>query len=253
MVILYFSGTGNSKFIAKEFAIGMNCEAYSIEEEVDFHALISEHDQIAFSYPIYGSCVPLILRDFVAAHLEALRDKALIILSTQYFFSGDGARVFTDLLKDIPYRVIYAEHFNMPNNICNLFFFPIANDEKIIKQLEKNRMKIKRVCEDIINHVTLRRGFNPISECLGFVTQRSYFPAGEKRAIKDVRIEDTCVLCGLCIETCPTKNLFKAEGRIQGLGKCTLCYRCVNLCPQKSITVLIHAKVLKQYRFFLNQ
>lgn len=252
MIILYFSGTGNSKFIATEFAKLMNCKAFSIEDEMDFHALLSEHEQVAFSYPIYGSCVPIILRDFVEAHLKALRDKKLVILSTQYLFSGDGARVFTDLLKEIPYSVLYAEHFNMPNNICNFFLFPIANDEKITKQLQKNLMKLKRVSEDIKNHVTLTRGFNPVSKFLGYVSQRAYFPSGEKRAIKDVRIQDTCILCGLCIAKCPTKNLCESDGRVRGIGKCTLCYRCVNLCPQKSITVLVHAKVSKQYRYFMD-
>lgn len=252
MIILYFSGTGNSKFIANEFSRHMACKAYSIEEEIDFNALLIEHETIAFCYPIYGSCVPKIFREFVESHLNALRDKKLIILSTQYLFSGDGARVFTDLLKEIPYKVIYAEHFNMPNNICNFFLFPIANDEKISKQLSKNLAKLNRVSEDIKHQVTRTRGFNPLSKFLGFISQRAYFPAGEKRAIKDVRIQDTCIHCGICITKCPTKNLYESDGRISGLGKCTLCYRCVNLCPKKAITVLIHAKVSKQYRYFLD-
>lgn len=50
--------------------------------------------------------------------------KKIIIFCTQLLFSGDGARVFTDLLKSISYTVIYAKHFNMPNNICNFFLAP---------------------------------------------------------------------------------------------------------------------------------
>ena len=73
------------------------------------------------------------MREFVSKYVEELKDKKLIIFCTQLFFSGDGARVFTDLLPKGYGEVIYAEHFNMPNNICNIKIFPIKNGEEIYK------------------------------------------------------------------------------------------------------------------------
>lgn len=65
MVMIYFSGTGNSRYIAEQFAKRMHIKAYSIEQNVDFDTLLVNEDTIAVCYPIYGSCVPGIMRKFV--------------------------------------------------------------------------------------------------------------------------------------------------------------------------------------------
>ena len=80
MVVLYFSGTGNSKFIARHFAKKMGAECHSIEEKIDFKQLFDLVDTVAVVYPIYGSCVPRIMREFVALYMEEFQKKKLIIL-----------------------------------------------------------------------------------------------------------------------------------------------------------------------------
>ena len=62
-------------------------------------------------------------------------------------FSGDGARVFTDLLPDGYGEVIYAEHFNMPNNICNSGIFAVKNGEQIKKYIKNADKKIKALID----------------------------------------------------------------------------------------------------------
>ena len=41
MLMLYFSGTGNSKYIANLFSKKVNAKCYSIEENIDFKKEIS--------------------------------------------------------------------------------------------------------------------------------------------------------------------------------------------------------------------
>lgn len=158
MLTLYFSGTGNSAYIANRFAKKMNHEAYAIEDPIDFKSLIKETDTIAFCYPIYTSCVPMIMRDFVSEHLDDLDGKNIIIFCTQLLFSGDGARVFTDLLNGITYTILYAEHFNMPNNICNLKILPLATPSKFTHTLERADKKLDHVIDDIRNGIVKKKG-----------------------------------------------------------------------------------------------
>lgn len=141
MIMLYFSCTGNSKYIANMFSDKMDIQCHSIEEKIDFKSLIDKHETIAFCYPIYGSYVPRIMRDFVQGKVDKLKNKKLIIFCTQLMFSGDGARSFTDLLPDGYGEVIYAEHFNMPNNICNFDLFKIKNGEETKKYFLALRKK----------------------------------------------------------------------------------------------------------------
>jgi len=83
MIMLYFSGTGNSKYIAELFCRHMNAACHSIEADIDFESLIKSNATIGFCYPIYGSRVPLIMREFAAKHMAVLKNKKLIIFATQ--------------------------------------------------------------------------------------------------------------------------------------------------------------------------
>ncbi len=248
MVVIYFSGTGNSCFAANYFAKSMECDCYSIEQELDFDAIMASNHTLAFFYPVYCSNVPMIMRRFVEKYRKQLSGKQLFLFCTQMIFSGDGARVFTDLLKGIDVQVIYARHLNMPNNICNLSFLPVKNHPHIDKQIEKVKRVIEKDVQAIRTKHIRRQGFNPISKYLGFLTQRSYLGPLEEKAQKDVRVRETCIQCGLCVKICPMNNLTLTPEGIQQKGQCTLCYRCVNRCPKGSITVLIHSEVKRQYK-----
>jgi folate-dependent phosphoribosylglycinamide formyltransferase PurN len=55
MLTLYFSGTGNTRFVAENFSKKNGAECHSIEEDLDFGAVIARHRRVCFCYPIYGS------------------------------------------------------------------------------------------------------------------------------------------------------------------------------------------------------
>lgn len=249
MLMLYFSGTGNSKYIAKEFASKMGVACYSIEDKVDFTALINSTDTVAVCYPIYGSCVPRIMREFVKQYSAVLSKKKLIILCTQMMFSGDGALAFTRLLPSGDKYVQYAEHFNMPNNISNFWLFPIRDGERIRKKRLADK-KLERVCDDIKNGIVKRRGFNSFSVLLGKV-QNSHWLDIEEKQKGSFACDNDCNLCGLCVGNCPSHNLELSANGIIHKNNCILCYRCVNLCPQKSATVLLSVKPKRQYKGIL--
>jgi len=124
----------------------MNAKCISIEDDTDFMTEIKSHDTIAFCYPIYNSRVPLIMRKFAHNHMTVLLGKKVVILVTQQKFSGDGARVFTDLFEDGAIEVIYAEHFDMQQNMGNI---PIWNF--LFKPTKKSKQKYIRKAEAKMN------------------------------------------------------------------------------------------------------
>jgi ferredoxin/flavodoxin len=259
MLAIYFSATGNTKLIAELFSRDMDARCFSIEEDVDFAAEIKSHDTIAFCYPIYGSRVPRIMREFVAKFLNELSGKKVIILVTQMMFSGDGARVFTDMFWEDAIEVVYAEHFNMPNNICNTPFLRKPSKKKIQRCIKKAEKKMARVCRDIKSGIVKKRGFSRFSQILGSIQGKVWQGDSkdngadlhkvslEQKAKSDVRINENCNSCGLCAEVCPMKNFEKVEGKMKHKNNCTVCYRCINKCPKKAVTVLFHKKPKWQY------
>ncbi|MCL2664564.1 MAG: EFR1 family ferrodoxin [Defluviitaleaceae bacterium] len=257
-LVIYFSGTGNTKYIAELFATKTAGTCHSIEEKIDFEMELASHKTIAFCYPIYGSRAPYIMRRFASRHSDALKDKDVIIFVNQMIFSGDGARVFCDLFPKKHFKVIYADHFFMPNNVGNLFFLPKQSQKTIKKFFLRAEKKMLRVCKNIENGKIKKRGFSAASRFLGniqgFLWQgrsKNVFPAKfsmERRAMSRVKIFSNCSRCGLCIKKCPMDNLLLTNGSVAQRGSCTVCYRCINLCPKKAVAIFFSGRPRWQYK-----
>ena len=257
ILTLYFSGTGNTKFIAELFSREMGATCISIEAEVDFVQEIKACDIIAFCYPIYGSRVPRNMREFVARYMGDINGKKIIIFVTQMLFSGDGARVFTDMFWDGAIEVIYAEHFKMPNNVSNVIIFRKQSEKKLRRYVTEAEKKMFEVCRDINSGIVKKRGFSWFSQILGGIQGKSWqgsskeiYPdtsSVEYKAKTGVKIRRNCNVCNLCVNSCPVYNLANINGKIKPLGNCIVCYRCVNKCPKRAVTVLYHKKPKWQY------
>jgi len=247
MRMLYFSGTGNSKYIAELFSRHQNTPCHSIEEDIDFKTLIASEDVIGFCYPVYMSSVPRIMREFVAEHMEVLQGKKVIILCTQLMLSGDGTRKFALLFPKNHIDVIYTEHFFLPNNMNDLPILPIASNKSIERSLGRAKKKMASVHRNIQSGTVKKRGFSIPSRILG-LPQAIFMSPIERRANHTVSIDSDCTKCGLCIEICPMDNFSITDGTVQQNHNCTMCYRCINACPEKAITVLLSGKIKKQYR-----
>jgi ferredoxin/flavodoxin len=244
--MLYFSGTGNSKYIAELFCQYMNAKCHSIEESIDFDRLIISEETFGFCFPIYGSRAPRIMREFAKKHSEYLKNKKIIIFCTQWMFSGDGARSFMDIFAKNYFEMVYAEHFFMPNNICNLFLLPLENENKIKKCIERAGQKMQSACNNITKGIIKKHGFNMFSRILGLF-QGLFIPIIEKKSLDSVKITSGCNKCCLCVSICPINNLDFKNGNILQKSNCTICYRCINKCPQKAIKIFFNARVKKQY------
>jgi len=252
ILTLYFSGTGNTKYIAQSFSRKMDSKCLSIEADISFSDEIKRHNIIAFCYPIYGSRVPRIMREFVSAHMDELTGKKIIIFATQFMFSGDGARAFSDMFKQSEPEIIYAEHFSMPNNICNFPLLKKPSKKKVRRHLVKSETKIEKVCRNLKEGIIVKRGFSRLSRMLGNTQGKTWQGNNntgfEHKAKSGVKIAKNCTACNLCVSICPMKNLENIKNKIKPKDNCTVCYRCVNRCPRKAITVMMfHKKPKWQY------
>ncbi len=231
---IYFSGTGNTKFVAKRFSQRMNCSCYSIEDSVDFSHIISNSDVITLCYPIHHSTAPVAYKKFIVKYQKEFTNKAVVILCTQQFFSGDGAYNITKYLPMV--QVLYADHINMPSNIGNIPVYSKLTKGSLKRGVRRANKKIDKAVSRISKGKLYTRGFSRFGHWLGKSQNMNeeLYMSGAK---ENVRIQESCVLCKKCISLCPTNNLAIEDGSIVNAGECTFCWRCVNTCPVQAITV----------------
>lgn len=201
--VFYFSGTGNTLWAANQLAEHLqNCPVYSIEAPLDFTAIIDTLDQVVFAYPIYGSDLPLPMKQFLMRLPLGERTIKTYSIVTQWQFSGDGGVLIREFLPK-RFTLSGSAHIFMPNNISVTPFkaiFRYTNDPiKLKKVLDKAHKKISGFADDI--------------------------KKDQARIVADQPF-------------CPMKNLSEDEKTPKAAGKCALCLRCYNYCPVQAITYM---------------
>ena len=251
VAIFQFSGTGNTYYISQRIQEEIRdkriiCDLYSIESLKESNHLVDHYDVIGLGYPIYGSSIPRIVRKWMNG-LRFRTDKRGFVFCTQMMFSGDGAAYAARILRKKGYKILEQEHFNMPNNITDYKIFRSKKEINYEKIEEKNTRKIKRFVRNILLEKRYLKGSNPISLLLG-LTQRIPYTLFERRMMNHaIMLEPNCILCGKCVELCPTKNFVIKEDSLKVRNRCMLCYRCINHCPVQALHINKKTLVEKPY------
>lgn len=255
LLAVYFSGTGNTAYTVNRFcshisAAGVEYKIINIEKFDMTDAYSFNADTVLVAYPIYGSDMPRIVRDFILIAAEIFQGKDLITLVTQHSFSGDGGVLAARLIKNKRAHTA-SIHINLPSNISDATnIIKLTNGNINAKKISKANDKIERAVTDILSGKKIKDGKSFFSWASGFFGQRLMFRYFlEKRLRKNLKIDSgACSLCGKCAASCPMKNINVTDESISANGNCTLCYRCINLCPAKAISLISKKKPTEQYK-----
>ena len=239
MVGVYFSGTGNSRYVLERFCQKYDSESkvFSIEDDNAKEAVRNE-ELIVFSYPVQYSTVPKIVREYISGNKDLWKDKKVFVIATMGLFCGDGAGMLGRELKKYGAEIIGGLHVKMPDSI---------GDVKLLKYpLEKNKETVRKAEEKIDKAALLLKENRPPKEGIGVLAflagllgQRLYFGHMTKEYSGKLKIDnDKCIGCGKCEKICPMKNISINEGKAVANNRCTMCYRCINNCPKQAITLL---------------
>lgn len=244
--VFYFSGTGNTWWVAEELCRqltgkGFNSRTYSIENVTAAKAasLIAESDLVGFGYPIYGSDIPQIMKDFIS-ELHCYPGKDALVFCSQWLWSGDGAALGASVLAEKGFAVKWGEHFLMPNNVTvSVVRLPYTNDPaRLAAVRQKAAGRVNRLVDHIAVGKPYRHGFNYLAfvlGCLQRIPYRRVYPGLKNHIGIDTNL---CIKCDECVRLCPVGNFHDTDGEVRIKGNCILCLRCYNFCPVAAVTYM---------------
>lgn len=236
-MILYFTGTGNSKFVANALADELN------DEVVSLNTIIKESKKISFVSskpfivvtPIYGWRIPQIVNVLLKSATFS-GNNHLYFLGTMGGQSGNSEYYCKKICNQNGMKFMGFGNIKMPNN------YVVA--KQMPDQLEINVI--------LHNALTLISSYaSQIKQNL-FITKNSkdhsplpWLRSGPVNFLynkllvssKNYVVSDDCISCGKCDRICPTNNITLKSGKPYFGNSCINCYACIHHCPRAAINV----------------
>ena len=236
-LLIYYSGTGNSKYLTEKLCLrlekkGIDVEVYRINPLKMERLELSKYDLIGVCYPIYGFNLPSkVHKFFKKQHFNPGQRVFVYKNSGETWRENDSSSL---VLRKIFKRqkVVFENeyHFIMPYNIHFRY------DEKLVKEMltmDEKLMDImvKEVLEGIpnIKKYTFHNNF------FNRLFRLTYL--GGPINVRFYRVDkNKCIKCGVCIKGCQMKNIsFNKKGNIKFSHHCLMCMYCTLNCPRDAI------------------
>lgn len=251
ILILYFSGTGNTHFIAEKINTTLQNKDFSVDicSVEDFSPnSINDYNLLVLGYPVYGCDSPAFFQKYIA-ELKPATHKGLIIFSTMGVYGGNSIRKTSSILSENKFTLLHYEELKMPGSDGLAFLEKTSKMAK--KAISTDFNKSENINKAIINisnkisNVSLKgieaNKINlPRKKIGGLIADglmHLFFEKIERKLKNKYYADDNCISCKTCIKICPSENIIFKDNKIQFLDKCYLCMRCVHQCPKETIQI----------------
>jgi Fe-S-cluster-containing hydrogenase component 2/flavodoxin len=234
--IYYFTGTGNSLFVARQLAKELdNTEVISIPKVIDKPLTVSA-EAVGLIFPVYMWGMPLIVERFVdqLGEVKGIRDKYIFSVSTHGGMPAGTQLQLRDQLREHGLTLAAGYSIQMPGNYTPLYGAKTLAVQA--KQFAKAQKKIRTIAAVIkkknkgeieANNGLVNAFFS------GFVYKASakHIP----QMAKSFWVDGKCNHCRICVKICPVQNIVWENDLPKWLDKCEQCLACLQWCPQEAI------------------
>lgn len=234
-MIFYFTGTGNSLYVAKKLK-SKNEKIISIAKEMQknqdvYKYEIEENENIVFVCPVYAWAPPQMVTDFIKKiNIKKANYISAVITCGEQI--GNAMDILKDSLGEVGLNLNSGFSVVAPNNyiiIGNIDDKEVENNKLIMIEDEIEYIsKILRNKEN--NMYKIEKGKTPK------FTTNIINPFFNKyaRSSKKFYTTDKCCGCKVCEKVC-NSGCIKVNDKPVWDGHCTQCLACINYCPTKAI------------------
>ncbi|MEG2002835.1 MAG: EFR1 family ferrodoxin [Clostridia bacterium] len=233
-MVIYFSGTGNSEFVAKSLAQNLNEECVTFNELIKknkYKLEFNKAENLILIFPIHAWQPP----KFILEYLEKVEIKGEPMISAIATCGGEAGQAMRVLRTTLGKKNLRLRNFasvTMPDNY--VVMFDVENESEINRKVENCKDFIKTITEYLNqgnSFQTVNKGSFPLSKTyiVNPIFRKMYMSS------KPFFTDDNCVNCGKCVEFCPMDNIKIVNNEVVFGKDCVQCMSCINRCPFKAI------------------
>lgn len=244
-MILYYTGTGNSEYVAKRIANATGDQSLNLFERIRAHdtSPLESHKPWIVVTPTYAWRIPRILeKHLVETSLQGSREIYFVVTCGENI--GNAQKYLQKLCasKNLNYRG--CMEIIMPENYIALFKTPNHEEAKAI--ISRAEPVIDQAIEAIQKSEPFKtRPVSLVEKLESSIVNPVFYPLIVKD--KKFTVSDECISCGKCVSVCPLNNVELEGGRPVWKGDCTHCMACISYCPKEAIEYGSHSMGLPRY------
>ncbi|MCM1369130.1 MAG: EFR1 family ferrodoxin [Candidatus Amulumruptor caecigallinarius] len=238
-MILYFSGTGNSKHVARSLANLLDDDAVYMPSWSPESLSPAKH-RLCFVFPVYSWGVPPMVLDYISKLSDSFVRRAIgdAIPVCMVCTCGDDAGKADVMLRKALNRrgLILSGVWSviMPNTYVLLPGFNTDSQKVTDKKLRESEQKIREIASCIAAEkwrTDIKRG------AAAWLKTWIVYPLFMKFAMnpRKWRATQECVRCGRCVSFCPVRNITMHPYGPSWGHNCMSCLSCWHKCPANAI------------------
>lgn len=246
-MIFCFSGTGNSRYIAKRIAEEIGDEIVDLNEKIkkDDHSPVSVNGDAIVVTPTYAWRIPRIVSWWLSKTELSGAERIWFVMDCGGEI-GNAAKYNRLLAEKKNLVYMGTAQIVMPENYIAMFDAPDDGEAaKIVKAA-------KPYIDDVILHVKSGEAFAaPRNNLYDRFMSGPVNPIFYRFFVKAdaFRVNGGCVGCGLCAKKCPLNNVRLKDGKPVWGNECTHCMACICYCPKEAVEYGKKSVGKPRYRF----
>lgn len=232
-MILYFTGTGNSEFVAKRIGEKTGDEILNLFEKIrdGDYSRIKSATPFVFVVPTYAWQIPHIVRDWIR-HTKFGGNRKAYFVMTCGDSIGNAGEYIEKLCGKKGFNYMGCAKIIMPENYIAMFQAP--ERDEALRIIDRALPAIDDVIEVIKKGERIpQKKITVAGKISTALVNKIFYPAFVHA--KPFYTTEACIGCGKCETVCPMNNIDIIDGRPVWDDHCTQCMACICGCPEKAI------------------